>query len=280
MHHTIQASIRTGLLLSVFFPFLAANAIMIDGDLKDWIGQPQGNASDWTPLRSTTHYTVEDQDGDANAYLDPGYGGQAYDAEAMYVEIMDGTLYIAVVTGVAPDANADWPAGDIAIDFGNDGIFEYGIVTLGDSDNPKGGTGDAGEVYDVDSWNYGIWTNPDVHNETDESPYKKAHPTTVKTGTLLGSAELKYEEAKYNGSIPTALGDKGGNHYLIEAAIPLSFFAPDLLKQDFTVHWTMTCANDWIQTDPMGVPEPPVSWLLTTALAGLALRKRLKLHPA
>jgi len=269
MYTIIRKCARFILAFAFLSPLSPAQAvsIAIDGDLKDWIGQPQGQASDWNPLRASTYASIEDQGGNANTYLNPGYGGQEYDAEAMYLEIDNGNLYIAIVTGLSP-SKSEWPAGDIAIDFGNDGSFEYGIVTLGDSTNNRGGAGDAGEVYEVSEWNYGIWTNPDEYNTSGDSPYKRAHPTTIRSGTQIGTASLVYQEASYNGSVPP-LGDLGGDHYVIEAAVSLDLFDDTLLKKDFTVHWTMACANDWIQTDPARVPEPPVILLLALGLSCL-----------
>ncbi|MDP3032753.1 MAG: hypothetical protein Q8N33_11820 [Rhodocyclaceae bacterium] len=94
----------------------AALTINIDGNLSDW-----GVTSlSWVPS-SGVHYTVEDQTGGANAYLNPGYGGQAYDAEALYAAIIGNRLYIALATGHNPrtlqdPARNSYGAGDFAID--------------------------------------------------------------------------------------------------------------------------------------------------------------------
>lgn len=98
-----------------------------------------------------------------------------------------------------------------------------------------------------------------MHNPGGDSSYKRAHPTSVKSGTKVGSAALVYQKAKYDGSVLPQLGIyPGSNHYLIETAVPLSVFDPTLRAKDFDVHWTMACANDWIQVDPdpASVPEP------------------------
>ena len=62
------------------------------------------------------------------------WGGQAYDAEALYVDYDSSKLYLAMITGHNP-AMANGPSsyapGDFLIDFGRDGVFEYGIKTTG-----------------------------------------------------------------------------------------------------------------------------------------------------
>lgn len=54
--------------------------------------------------------------------LFPGWGGQAYDAEALYVHLDTSYLYLALVTGLSPNtpnnpAGNSYGPGDFAIDF-------------------------------------------------------------------------------------------------------------------------------------------------------------------
>ncbi len=240
-----------------------AHAITIDGDLNDWIGIPTGNSNnDWKPINPVIKFSEEDNDN--SGFLDPGWGGQAYDAEAIYVTQDALNFYVAVVTGLSPDTT-QYPAGDLAFDFGNNGIFEYGVVVKTDSqtsDALNGGLGNQGEVYEVNEWNFGLWN--------DNGSYKKSeHPTTVKSGTKLpGLAQLVYQEARYNGnSLTNNLGSYDGSHYLIEAKIAKSFFDPSDLAKPFTVHWTMACANDSISVDPpANVPTPGILPMLALGL--------------
>lgn len=253
----------------------AALSINVDSDLKDWLaGAPSGSsATDWEPITDPSiKYSIEDQTG-TNTHLDPGWGGQDYDAEAIYVERSATHINIAVVTGRAPGASG-YAAGDIAIDFGLDGIFEYGLVTLSDST----GIGNAGELYRVSEWNLGLWTAPGVTGDASTTAFGRAHPTSVKTGTKVGDAALSYAEFKYNGVSGLGLGAYGdaGKHYVIEASIALNLIDPTLSSEAFLVHWTMACANDIVEVDPPGnVPTPAPLLLVLAGLVGL-LRRRAK----
>ncbi|RMG34439.1 MAG: PEP-CTERM sorting domain-containing protein [Gammaproteobacteria bacterium] len=248
-----------------------AQAITIDGDWSDWIN-PSGNgqADDWNPIDPSLKYQVEDQ---STNYLDPGYGGQVYDAEAIYVDASPDGIAVAVFTGRNPKYGYPW--GDIALDFGMDGTFEYGLVTWGyegyatrDNQHHRGeGIGSPGDVYRVDDWLLGIWDAPDDHNDNPTSDYAKAHPTAVKSGTLLGSGQFAYSK------VTGPLGELGGDHWFMEGLIPASLIDPQFQDQAFLAHWTMGCANDWIQVDPVinSVPEASALWLIGPGLGLAAL---------
>jgi hypothetical protein len=261
------------MLLATLGAVQQAGAYSIDGDLKDWLkGAPTGSADDWQG-RGGVKWTSEDQN---SSYLDPGYGGQDYDAEALYVDLFDGDLHIAIVTGRAPGTNQSYPGGDIAINLswagGSDSSFELGIVTQ-DHDGFV-----AGDVVEVDEWRYGLWTGPAQYNPSGDSVYKKAHPVAVKGGTKKGSARLIYTEGTYDGvSLKDKIGPYDGEHYVIEAMLDLNEMGLNLGSDPFLVHWTEWCANDWIQVDPpKQIPTPPAVVMLGLGLALLRLRRRTR----
>jgi len=273
-----QALLLTSILATV--TTTAKAGMIVDGDLKDWINQPTGNSSDWLPTDSSVKYLIEDQSGiDNGGYLSPGYGGQAYDAEAIYVKRDANFFYVAVVTGLSP-ATTEFPAGDLAFDFGNDHSYEYGVVVKSDSRNTdvtsslNGGIGRQGEVYKVDKWNVGLWADNGSYVGTGLGT--QAHPTTVNTGTKIGNAELVYTEALYNSqSLLGQIGNYNGSHYVIEAKIPTLVFAATDLAKAFTVHWTMACANDSLDVDPPAnaVAAPASLTLLMLGFAVLNSRR-------
>ena len=253
----------------------AVQAISIDGDLNDWIGAPAGTDADWSnTLRDSTRFVEEDQNSN---YLNPGYGGQDYDVEAIYADRNANILDMAIVTGRAPGASG-WAGGDISFNFnyaGGTTSFEYGIVTQNHDGMLKG------QVYAVSEWNYGIWTAPAVHNTTDSSTFKSEHPVDIKTGTLLGTVDLIYTELLFDGVSPEKIGDFFGDHYVIEATLDLNMLAlGDAFDDPFRIHWAPNCNNDYLQLDipeeSTSVPEPTSILLMLAGVVGLLGSRRRK----
>ncbi|MHB1214829.1 MAG: PEP-CTERM sorting domain-containing protein [Thiobacillus sp.] len=244
-------SIVTGLLASGLS--LQASAYVIDANLADWGLTRTGRVADWTPNASVKAWAVEDQTGGIGTRLTPGYGGQAYDVEALYVDYDAQYLYLALVTGhnpLTPNGGGQYAAGDFAFDFGRNGNHEFGLETTGSNDKTRGG------LYAVSQWGAGLWG---AANEG---------PTSILAGDLLGLGEVVYTT--------TGAANMGvyavDRHFFYEARIPVALFGPYWGGEAFDVHWTMNCANDSLKADPVpgaSVPEPGTLALLPLGLLGM-----------
>jgi len=242
-------------LFCIFFTLSRdAEAYVVDGLVSDWGISPgiwnsssSTNNSDWIPSGGV-RYTLEDQTGGTSTYVGPGYGGQKYDAEAMYFDIVGDYAYFAIVTGF-PEAGRDkYIAGDIALDIGSDGTYEYGIKTAGAG---------KGSVYKDVTW-------------LDAVHYHAADPSNIDTAnsTLLGLTDLVYAKGA------RAHSSYDWWHYIIEWRLPLSFWGEHNLQHGYTVHWTISCGND--ELNLVITPEPSSLMLLLFGITGLGILKRKK----
>ena len=144
--------------------------------------------------------------------------------------------------------------------------FDVGVVTLGDG---LLGTA-AGDLYDVTKWHYGLWTDPKIAGDASSTEFGLAHPTTIEDGTRIGKVALEYSDAF------TGLGAyEDDEHYVIETSIPLSLLTNFNTSEPFLVHWTMGCANDYVQVDPpAAVPAPAPLGLMLLGLLPLLRHHR------
>lgn len=251
------------LALAATFAFTTpALAYTINGSFSDW-------GINHTTLVSSTARFQHQEDQHEN-FLDPGYGGQRYDAEAIYLDWDASYFYVGVLTGL-PSNNAHNPAansygpGDIIFDFGKDNNPEFALKTRNANGLVKG------KLYKPGTWEYGLWSGPGVL----ATP---GHPSTdivgIRSGTLVANASLVY-----NNNATTGLGAWAADqHYFIEARIPLSAFG-NLWQGDgpveaLNVHWAALCANDIITVDPAPLPEPGAAGLMALTLGSVAFVRR------
>lgn len=245
--------------------------ITVDGNLADWGINP----ATWLPSDPRIQYKIEDQTGKTNAYLNPGWGGQAYDAEALYALVQGGRLYVALATGHdprtlhKPSANS-YGAGDFFLDFGKNGTYELAVNINHKLPHGFETAFVEGGVYRVTTYAFGLFQETDPGYPL--SPTLR--PAYLTAGEYLGMAALAYTThfVKDWGAW------KDDEHYFYEWGLDL-----DLLRQAgwdggaFNIHWTMNCANDTIWLDPPApydVPAPGTLALLPLGLVGLAALRR------
>ncbi len=245
----------------VFLWGLAAGAsaitITLDGNLSDWGIDTSSfgvNDNNWDPGVPGVFVWQEDWVTVYNGYygyVEPGYGGQNYDVEALLATFDDENLYVAIATGFPQEGLNGWDAGDIAFDVGADGSWDYALVVSNyvDGDNSRSAT--LGGFYRVTGWQ-------DVYYDQ----HSISNPFRMASGTLIDTIDFAY-----------VADDPDLPRYIIEAAIPLSLF--DEPFTSIKIHWTMECGNDYGEV-VAHTPEPASILLAGAGLFAVSmfLRRR------
>ncbi|MBC8185119.1 PEP-CTERM sorting domain-containing protein [candidate division KSB1 bacterium] len=249
-----------------------ASAYTIDGFVSDDWGIDLTSAvskyylNTNTPTGPTVDTITEDnadQLSGVNTYVGPGYthNGNTYDVEAIYFDndVLYG--YIAIVSGVAPLAvhnsgtyQSGYMSGDIGISVTSgtgEHDYEYGIDI---NNNYAGGSDPTAQLMSVSDWD-------------EVEYYPEANPWEINAGSAAGTG---YAQAFYTGYTP-AYDSTYNGHYVLEVAFLLEDLGL-LYGDEFTIHWTMECGNDYLDlvatVDP--IPEPATMVLFGTGLIGIA----------
>ena len=256
--------------------------------------------SSWNQMSASS----EDDLGHVNK-VQPGWGGQKFDAEYLFYKVDNGRLSIGLqtgydistTTGVQKYKGKDYYSGDLALSFDGVGTkgttgysttFEYAIDfgfltknyagdTFIDADNDGDGIDVAG-LYSVTAW------NNDIHFNSATKTHKNSTPYAMDEGSLISGVNFSQDAAGCETIVGEADESKSGTWDNKSCYRVVSFDISNLGLADdvqFDAHWTMSCGNDAIDgggvVTTTSVPEPASIALLGLGMVGLAaMRKRNK----
>lgn len=208
-----------------------------------------------------TQIAGEDQTGNFDK-VDPGFGGQAFDAEYLFFKQNGNTVSFGLQTGFdVVDGhqmynNQHYWAGEMVLSFGSQEFaIDFGLPQCGYSSR---NSGTCENWFNTDAGVYGdvTWNN-DIY-------FKDSGPYAITSGDLLSNL------ASVAGSDVV----DGQTSYYRAVSFDLSKLGP-LDTNHFDIHWTMSCGNDHIHGGH-AVPAPSNILLLLGGVIALAFLRKKK----
>lgn len=221
----------------------SAPAVTLDGvfGLGEWSG----------------NYSADDGVG-SGGYVGPGYGGQSFDVEYLGLRIENGIVYFGLQTGFnlasgVTTGGIHYNPGDFAINVDGDAFYEYAIDFSISSGVPTY------SLYSVSTWQNSMYAQ-----------HSAADPYQMSSGTLIPTA--------FNGAYGYGVFSNnvnGGTSYVLEGSFGLNALSA-YSGGPITLHWTMSCGNDYLNVKTSPVTEPSTLLMLGSGLAGAGfwLRRR------
>jgi hypothetical protein len=202
----------------------------------------------------------EDKTGNFN-YVNPGYGGQDFDAEYLFYKASGSTLFLGlqtgfdVVDGHVEYGNKNYWAGDLVLSMaGTDYAVDFGLSHCGWSDR------DGCATPQVDT--AGLYENIVWDNDV---AYGSSGPLAMASGDLIVGLDS---------NIAGSADVNGETSYFRQVAFDVSSLGLGD-EFDLDIHWTMSCGNDLIEAGTVvQVSEPGTIVMLVLGVAGLALLRR------
>ena len=236
----------------------------------------------WAPSNSSVAFTSEDSVG-SNGYVGPGYGGQLYDLEALYVQ-NNGTQLI--ITGISGANLAAMPVGASGTCGGSDACrtFPIGDFILGNGTinnfNPLVGIEVTGQYYTMGPQGYTEgWNSPLAAGSIVDLAPNAGYEQGLSNWNYVGSPS-QLAMSGWTGFDPARRGtvtwETINGHSAFQATLDLSMLG-SVINQDYIVHWGEICGNDFLRV-PTSVPEPATLALFAIGIAGLGLSRRRTLR--
>ena len=197
-----------------------------------------------------------------NGYVDPGYGGQAFDVEYLGLIVTDDMVYFGLQTGF-DFGRTDYKPGDFALDV-NGGGYDWAI-DFSISGNTV--TYKLVDMSTIDGDTY--WDGATSFGAS--NPFQALYTEDDVVSTFTGVYQIAKDLSN---------NVDGGYSYTIEGAFQRSLLVSNYDGGLIKEHWTMSCGNDAGDLTSAPVPEPTTILLSGIGLLGMGLFLRRKTRPS